>query len=428
MAFMRKQCSEAAPNDIKDRSGTGRSGLLAASLCTAGALLGAWAIGAAAQAPSLKVAPGDELRAIYATAQDVSEGRRIAERSCARCHGIEGIAVSKGVPHLAGQRPAYILLELRAYKAGARDEKTMEEVVKILNEDTLVQVAAYYASLPPAPPARTSSAKPAPFKDPIAAGKAAAAGCAGCHGEGGISRNAGTPSLVGLDPKYLLAAMGSYKGGQRKHDLMKSLLSAVGEADMKNIALYFATQKAARAQTPATGDKTAGKDASTACAGCHGEKGVSSNPATPSLAGQDAQYIAIALQAYKDGSRNDASMKGLASALEDRAMKNLGAFYAGQQPQAPAVIKPLSPAQLAQRCDRCHGLNGNSTDPRLPALAAQRVDYLEKVLHAYRTGARKSPQMAAMAGVLSEDDVEGLANLYARQTPRSAIYVIVPSK
>jgi len=304
----------------------------------------------------------------------------------------------------------------------------MENVVKILNDETLVQVAAFYASLPPAPPARTAGAKPAPFKDPVAAGKAAAAGCAGCHGEGGISKNAGTPSLVGLDPKYLLAAMSAYKSGQRKNDLMRSLLSAVGEADMKNIALFFALQKPARAQTPAGGDKGAGKDSSGACAGCHGEKGVSSNPATPSLAGQDAQYIATALQAYKDGARSDESMKGVVAALEDKAMKNLGAYYAAEQPQPPAVIRPLSPPQLAQRCDRCHGLNGNSIDPRLPALAAQRVDYLEKVLDAYRTGARKSPQMAAMSAVLSEDDVQGLANLYSRQTARNPVYVMVPSK
>ncbi len=139
------------------------------------------------------------------------------------------------------------------------------------------------------------------------------------------------------------------------------------------------------------------KAAAAACAGCHGDKGVSSNPANPSLAGQDAQYLAAALHAYKDGSRSDETMKGLAASLDEAAVKNLAAFYASQQPQPTNVRKPLTTAEWAQRCDRCHGVNGNSTDPRLPALAAQRVDYLEKVLHAYRTGERKSPQMAAMS-------------------------------
>jgi cytochrome c553 len=290
-------------------------------------------------------------------------------------------------------------------------------------------VAAYYASLDPAQPSSTGSAKPAPAQlDPVQAGKAAAAACAGCHGDAGISKMPGTPSLVGLDPKYLVAAMKAYKSGQRKNDVMKSVISAVADADLGNIALYYALQKPARAQTPAAGDQAAGKSAAATCAGCHGEKGVSGNPATPSLAGQDAQYVAAALRAYKDGARSDETMKGLAATLDEAAAKNLAAFYANQQPQSTNVRKPLTTAEWTQRCDRCHGVNGNSTDPRLPALAAQRVDYLEKVLHAYRTGERKSPQMAAMSEGLTEADVENLAAYYARQKARAVVYVALPAK
>jgi cytochrome c553 len=197
---------------------------------------------------------------------------------------------------------------------------------------------------------------------------------------------------------------------------------------LSNIALYYALQKPARAQTPAAGDPSAGKAAAAGCAGCHGDKGVSGNPANPSLAGQDAQYLAAALQAYKEGSRNDETMKGLAASLDEAAAKNLAAFYANQQPQPTNVRKPLTTAEWAQRCDRCHGVDGNSTDPRLPALAAQRVDYLERVLHAYRTGERKSPQMAAMSEALTEADVENLAAYYARQKARAVVYVILPAK
>jgi cytochrome c553 len=84
--------------------------------------------------------------------------------------------------------------------------------------------------------------------------------------------------------------------------------------------------------------------------------------------------------------------------------------------------------EWVQRCDRCHGVNGNSTDPRMPALAAQRVDYLEKVLHAYRTGQRKSPQMAAMSNVLTATDVENLSAHYAGQKARAIVYVTLPAR
>ena len=412
-------------------SDAGRVGMLRRSAAGAGllaALAGLFTVGANAQTLAQKLAPGDELRPLYATPQDVTEGRRIAVASCAKCHGSEGISASKEVPHLAGQRPAYMMLELRAYKSGERTDKAMEGVVKVLNDQALVQVSAYYASLPPPVPARGATARVPLAKDPVAAGKAAAAGCAGCHGEGGVSKTSGTPSLVGLDPKYLVTSMKGYKSGNRKNELMKSLLSNVGDAEMANISLYFGLQKPVRAQNPAPGNAKVGKEAAASCAGCHGDMGVSSNPANPSLAGQDAQYLASALQAYKDGARSDDTMKGLASGLDDASMKNLAAFYASQTPQAPSVVKPLTVPQLAERCDRCHGVNGNSTDPRLPAIAAQRVDYIEKVLQAYRTAGRKNLQMSAMAAVLSDEDIQGLAGYYARQQARTPVYVVTPVK
>ena len=121
-------------------------------------------------------------------------------------------------------------------------------------------------------------------------------------------------------------------------------------------------------------------------------------------------------------------MKGLAAALDDAAIKNLAAFFAAQEPKQPDVRKPLTADEWSQKCDRCHGINGNSTDPRLPALAAQRADYLEKVLNDYRTGVRKSPQMAAMSDVLTDQDISGLAAHYAHKTARAVVFVTLPPK
>ncbi len=393
-------------------------------------LLAVLFLGSSAFAQPAVVQPGsaDDLKAAYATAQDVADGKRVAQSSCVGCHGLNGISTAKGVPHLAGQRAAYLHLELRNYKAGVRGNEAMGAAVKFLSDDSLFKASAYYASLDPVSGAG-EGAKSAPAKpDPVQAGKAAAAGCAGCHGETGVSAMPGTPSLVGLDPKYLAAAMKAYKGGQRKSDIMKPMAAAVTDADVGNITLYYALQKATRAQTPAAGDKAAGKAAAAACAGCHGEQGVSATPATPSLAGQDAQYLVAALGAYKNGGRGDETMKGLASSLDDAAMKNLAAYYASLQPQSPNVRKPLATAEWAERCDRCHGINGNSTDPRLPALAGQREDYLQAVLQAYRTGKRKSPAMAAMSDVLTDADIDNLAAYYSRQKARAVVYVTLPAK
>lgn len=400
-----------------------------AIMLAAGAVGSVWSQGAAVQPARVTPASGDDLRAVYASAADVAEGKRLADASCAGCHGGNGVSTTSGVPHLAGQRAGYLHLELRAYQSGARGDSAMNAAVKgFLSDDALVKVSAYYASLEPAQPPATASAKPTRAKpDAVKAGKMAAAGCVGCHGETGVTKTPGVPNLIGLEPKYLVAAMKAYKGGQSKNDIMKSILANVTDAELDNLALYYALQRPSRAQTPASGDPSAGKAAAAACAGCHGETGAAADPATPSLAGQDAEYIAAALKAYKGGSRGDGVMKSIAATLDDRTAKDLAAFYAAQQPR-PVARRQLSAVEWAEKCDRCHGIDGNSTDPRIPALAAQRVEYLELVMQAYQSGARKSVAMAAMSGALTDADVENLAAYYARQRARPVVYVVIPPR
>ena len=384
----------------------------------------------AQQTKANPAAASAELRPIFVTVPDIIEGRRLADVSCARCHGANGISASAGVPHIAGQRSPYVYIQLRAYLQGQRPQSAMTGAVRFLSDDALVKVSAYYGSLDPARPAAPPkpSPKAAARKDPLLAGKAAAESCGGCHGENGVSKTPGSPSLVGLNPKYLVAAINAYKTGQRKDESMKALVAGMSDADANAVALFYALQKPARAGTPAAGDAAAGKKAAGACAGCHGDTGVASDPANPSLAGQDAQYLATATQAYKDVARKDETMKGIVAGLDDKTIRNIAAFYAAQQPQAPKVRKPLSLAELAERCDRCHGINGNSIDPLVPAIAAQRADWLEQVLNTYHTGSRKSTAMAAMTSVLSEAEIKELAVHYARQTARAVTFIALPSR
>ena len=395
--------------------------LLAALVLAAATGLGGFRAQAAEPSAAAKSATLDETKAANLNSTDIAEGKRLADAFCASCHGTKGISSSKGVPHLAGQRPSYLRLETRAYMTGTRGSSAMETAVKFLSEDAVIKVSAYYATLEP-PSAASAKAATANI-DPIEAGKAAASGCGGCHGENGNSKTAGVPNLSGEDPKALVNAMKGYKSGGRKHDMMKTLLAAVTEPDMNNIALYYGLQKVGKAKTPSPGDQAAGKTAAADCGGCHGDNGVSGNPATPSLAGQDAEYITEALKAYKKGARSDDTMKALAGGLDEKTMKNLGAYYANLQPQQPKVKKPLTLDEWAQRCDRCHGLNGNSTDPKIPALAAQRADYLDRVLRAYQKGDRKNTTMAAMSSGLTDSEIEGLASHYATQKARAVVFM-----
>lgn len=75
------------------------------------------------------------------------------------------------------------------------------------------------------------------------AGKAKTQVCAGCHGQDGIATNPAYPNLAGQNAQYLVAAMKAYKDGSRTNPIMKPMVEALSEADIENIAAYYANLK-----------------------------------------------------------------------------------------------------------------------------------------------------------------------------------------
>ena len=74
---------------------------------------------------------------------------------------------------------------------------------------------------------------------------------------------------------------------------------------------------------------------------------------------------------------------------------------------------PAAGEAKSSTCVSCHGRNGVSSNPIYPNLAGQHAPYLVKALNAYRSGDRGDPTMKAMAGTLTDADVENLAAYYA---------------
>jgi len=70
----------------------------------------------------------------------------------------------------------------------------------------------------------------------------------------------------------------------------------------------------------------------------------------------------------------------------------------------------------AAACGACHGPDGNSVNPEWPTLAGQHPTYVVAQLHAFKDGARKDPNMNAMAAPLSDQDMTDLAGYFASQT------------
>lgn len=70
-------------------------------------------------------------------------------------------------------------------------------------------------------------------------------------------------------------------------------------------------------------------------------------------------------------------------------------------------------------CSSCHGITGRSVSPDFPILAAQRADYLEAQLQAFRDHSRADPHahtyMWGMAAHLDDTAIKGLADYFAGQ-------------
>jgi cytochrome c553 len=66
---------------------------------------------------------------------------------CAACHGANGISPAPIWPNLAGQKEAYLVKQIKAFKNGERTDPTMAPMVAALTDADIDDLAAYYASL-----------------------------------------------------------------------------------------------------------------------------------------------------------------------------------------------------------------------------------------------------------------------------------------
>jgi cytochrome c553 len=342
-------------------------------------------------------------------AADIAAGKAIAERDCKACHGANGGGVAPAIPHLAAQRERYLLASLKEYKDGKRSHAALKDMTKQMSEADLRNVAAYFASLPPV---SNPTAQDIKHSSPFEQGKALAAACAGCHGEDGNAKTPGTPSLAGQQPHYLVAAIQEYHRGDRRIGSMKSQLRDSDQLELENLALYFAAQTPVQRAPASRGDAVAGEPLTAMCGGCHGAGGVSSDAATPSLAGQDAQYLANAIKSYRK-TRQNWGMQRYVAGLSDKDIDNISAFYAAQKPRAADQV-PTSTQELAAKCDRCHDAE-DTASASAPKMRGQDKDYLIMALRAYRDDKRESTTMHRMSFAYSNAIIESLASWYASQ-------------
>ena len=212
---------------------------------------------------------------------------------------------------------------------------------------------------------------------------------------------------------------------------MKLISDLILAAVLASMAFVSSAQEAKPAQkveaTMAKPDLAKGEASYTAvCAACHGADGNSGVPANPKLSQQHPQYLIKQLQEFKSGKRNNAVMKGFATALSEDDMRNI-AYWLASKSAKPGFAKDKALVALGERiyrggvaerqiaaCSGCHSPNGAGIPAQYPRVSGQHADYTMAQLSAFREGSRRnSVPMGNVAAKLNDREIRAVSDYIA---------------
>jgi cytochrome c553 len=173
--------------------------------------------------------------------------------------------------------------------------------------------------------------------------------CFSCHGTDGVGDSSGAfPRLTGQGAFYLYKQLRDYAAGARENPIMGPIAKLLTDAEMQDVAAFYAAQEAGYLVRPrdvdgqllqrgaalsAVGSPEQGIPA---CVNCHGEAGTGMPPSFPYLAGQYANYTRITLEDWQQGRRhNDAQgvMADIAKKMTAEDVRGTAIYFESVRPE-----------------------------------------------------------------------------------------------
>jgi len=162
---------------------------------------------------------------------------------CSTCHGPRGVSTSPEFPTLAGQREAYLIAQMKAFRDRSRADKEayqyMWGIAAQLDDGTIEGIARYYSVQSP-PPAR-------PVDEALAVqgGELFHRGipdrgipaCATCHGQN-AEGDADRPRLAGQHAKYVDKQLRYIQMEHRDPLAMRGALKDLSNVEKEAVAAY----------------------------------------------------------------------------------------------------------------------------------------------------------------------------------------------
>jgi cytochrome c553 len=201
----------------------------------------------------------------------------------------------------------------------------------------------------------TVAAQAEDLKGDAKAGETKNAMCIGCHGIKGYQASFPevykVPMISGQNAKYITSALSAYKKGERKHPSMRGIAEALSDQDIADLAAYYsASGVVAGSELPAKPTKEPSAEVQALlgkanCASCHGANfSKPIDPSYPKLAGQHADYLFVALKAYKVDNnpkvgRGNAIMAGMAKQYTNAELKALAGYISSVDGELKTVAQ-----------------------------------------------------------------------------------------
>ena len=186
--------------------------------------------------------------------------------ACTGCHGEQGRATRDGYyPRIAGKPAGYLYRQLQNFRTGVRHNAVMQQMLSVLSDDYLHEIAGYFAGLhPPYAPAPAPGVSAAALERgrQLALDGDQARGipaCAACHGSALLGVTPDLPGLLGLPADYLRAQLGGWRTHTRRMlapDCMADIAGKLDEADISAVTAWLSVQPADSAALPQTAPDT----------------------------------------------------------------------------------------------------------------------------------------------------------------------------
>ena len=191
------------------------------------------------------------------------------------------------------------------------------------------------------------------IKGDAKAGQTKNAMCIGCHGIKGYQSSFPevykVPMISGQNAAYISSALHAYKKGDRKHPTMRSIADTLTDQDIADLSAYYSAHGVvAGAELPAKPVKEPSVEVQALlnkanCAACHGANfNKPIDPTYPKIAGQHADYLFVALKAYKTDNnakvgRAHPIMGGMAKQYTNVELKAMANYLSSVQGELKVV-------------------------------------------------------------------------------------------